>query len=111
MFLVRLKKIKKIEVNGRFVLEGVLRIYWGVQRSIRVKEFEDKRVIAKGRPVSVAVDDSYHSDVVLRRKVKSFDLHQPQRHSVMTFGNASSTKVWDISPPNQEQGSAILLEI
>ena len=42
------------QVNGRLVLEGVLRIFWGVQRSIRVKEFEDKRVIAK-RPMSCAI--------------------------------------------------------
>jgi hypothetical protein len=34
-------------VNGRLVLEGVLRICWGVEHSIRIKEFDDKRLIAK----------------------------------------------------------------
>lgn len=46
------------EVNGRLVLEGVLRVYWGVEHSIRIKEFDDKRPIAgavsgsKDRPPS-----------------------------------------------------------
>ena len=29
------------------MLEGVLRICWGVEHSIRIKEFDDKRLIAK----------------------------------------------------------------
>ena len=36
-----------VKVNGRLVLEGVLRICWGVEHSIRIKEFDDKRLIAK----------------------------------------------------------------
>ena len=35
------------EVNGRLVMEGVLRVYWGVDHSIRLREYDDKRVIAK----------------------------------------------------------------
>ncbi|TRY81174.1 hypothetical protein TCAL_11847 [Tigriopus californicus] len=35
------------EVNSRMVLEGVLRVYWGVDTSIRLREFDDKRIIAK----------------------------------------------------------------
>lgn len=35
------------EVNSRLVLEGVLRVYWGVDTSIRLREFDDKRIIAK----------------------------------------------------------------
>ena len=34
------------EVNGRLVLAGVLRIFWGIDRSIRLREFDDKRPIA-----------------------------------------------------------------
>ena len=34
------------QVNGRLVLEGVLRVHWGVENSIRLREFDDKRVIA-----------------------------------------------------------------
>lgn len=33
------------EVNGRLVLEGVLRIFWGLHHSIRVKEEHDLRPI------------------------------------------------------------------
>ncbi len=91
-------------MNGRFVLEGVLRIYWGVQRSIRVKEFEDKRPIAKVRPVSVAIVENSQTDVVLRRKIKSLEAHQPQRHSIMTFGVTSDLKVWNEGPPSIDQG-------
>lgn len=42
------------EVNGRLVLEGVLRVYWGVDFSIRLKEFDDKRLISKRRISSAA---------------------------------------------------------
>ena len=34
------------EVNSRLILEGVLKVYWGVDSSIRLKEFDDKRIIA-----------------------------------------------------------------
>ena len=35
------------EVNGRLVLEGVLRIFWGLHHSIRVKEEHDQRPIMR----------------------------------------------------------------
>eukprot|EP00095_Tigriopus_kingsejongensis_P002742 maker-scaffold138_size318692-snap-gene-0.7 protein:Tk02742 transcript:maker-scaffold138_size318692-snap-gene-0.7-mRNA-1 annotation:"ras association domain-containing protein 2" len=35
------------EVNSRLILEGVLRVYWGVDSSIMLKEFDDQRIIAK----------------------------------------------------------------
>ena len=34
------------EVNGRLVLAGVLRIFWGIDRSIRLREFDDKGPLA-----------------------------------------------------------------
>ncbi len=34
------------QVNGRLILDGVLRVCWGIENSIRLKEFDDKRVIA-----------------------------------------------------------------
>ncbi len=33
-------------MNGRLILDGVLRVCWGIENSIRLKEFDDKRVIA-----------------------------------------------------------------
>ncbi len=32
-------------MNGRLILDGVLRVCWGIENSIRLKEFDDKRVI------------------------------------------------------------------
>jgi len=36
--------IKSREVNGRMVLEGVLRIYWGIHSVIQLKEDDDQRL-------------------------------------------------------------------
>ena len=47
------------QVNGRLVLEGVLRICWGVEHSIRIKEFDDKRLIAK-RSFKGKCDNRFH---------------------------------------------------
>ena len=40
-------KLTSREVNGRLVLEGVLRIFWGLHHSIRVKEEHDVRPIMR----------------------------------------------------------------
>ncbi|XP_046639435.1 ras association domain-containing protein 6-like [Daphnia pulicaria] len=40
--------IKSREVNGRLVLEGVLRLYWGVQSAIQLKEDDDQRLPSNG---------------------------------------------------------------
>ena len=31
-------------------MEGVVRVFWGIEHSIRIKEFEDKRVINHNSP-------------------------------------------------------------
>ncbi|KAK2726268.1 ras association domain-containing protein 4-like [Artemia franciscana] len=36
--------LKSREVNGRMVLEGVLKVYWGVQHTIYLKEQDDQRL-------------------------------------------------------------------
>lgn len=38
-------QIRCREVNGRMVLEGALRVYWGVQRVIHLKEDDDQRTV------------------------------------------------------------------
>ena len=38
-------QISSREVNGRFVLEGIIKVYWGTEASVRLKEFDDTRVI------------------------------------------------------------------
>lgn len=38
-------EVKAREVNGRIVLEGALRIYWGIQGVIHLKEDDDQRTV------------------------------------------------------------------
>ncbi|CAG9768913.1 unnamed protein product [Ceutorhynchus assimilis] len=42
-------EIRSREVNGRFVLEGSLRIHWGVQGVIHLKENDDQRTVVTVR--------------------------------------------------------------
>jgi len=44
------------EVNGRLVFEGVLRVYWGIQHSIRVKEEQDFRPIMRRKSPKSAIE-------------------------------------------------------
>jgi len=36
--------VKSREVNGRLILEGVLKLYWGIHSSIQLKEDDDQRL-------------------------------------------------------------------
>jgi Ras association domain-containing protein 2/4 len=38
-------EVKSREVNGRLILEGALRIYWGIQGVIHLKEDDDQRTV------------------------------------------------------------------
>jgi Ras association domain-containing protein 2/4 len=38
-------EVKSRDVNGRVVLEGALRIYWGIQGVIHLKEDDDQRTV------------------------------------------------------------------
>lgn len=42
-------EIRSREVNGRFILEGSLRIHWGVQGVIHLKENDDQRTVVTVR--------------------------------------------------------------
>lgn len=42
-------EIRSREVNGRLVLEGALRIYWGVVGMIHLKEDDDQRTVVTVR--------------------------------------------------------------
>lgn len=39
------QEIRSREVNDRLVLEGALRVYWGVQGVIHLKEDDDQRTV------------------------------------------------------------------
>lgn len=43
------QEVRSREVNGRLVLEGALRIYWGVQGIIHLKEDDDQRTVVTVR--------------------------------------------------------------
>lgn len=43
------QEIRSREVNGRLVLEGALRVYWGVQGVIHLKEDDDQRTVVTVR--------------------------------------------------------------
>lgn len=56
-------EVRSREVNGRLILEGSLRIYWGVQGVIHLKEDDDQRTVVTVRKRnsyrhSVSSDDS-----------------------------------------------------
>lgn len=38
-----------VQVNGRLILEGALRIYWGVRGVIHLKEDDDQRTVVTAR--------------------------------------------------------------
>ncbi|XP_071523810.1 uncharacterized protein Rassf isoform X1 [Panulirus ornatus] len=54
-------ELKSREANGRLILEGVLRIYWGVRNIIHLKEEDDQRTIAVRRR-STANSAAFYSD-------------------------------------------------
>jgi len=37
------------EVNGRLILEGIIKVYWGTEASVRLKEFDDTRLSNSAR--------------------------------------------------------------
>ncbi|XP_052835578.1 uncharacterized protein LOC128252128 [Drosophila gunungcola] len=54
-------EIRSREVNNRLVLEGALRVYWGVQGVIHLKEDDDQRILVRKRNscrVSKAANES-----------------------------------------------------
>ncbi|CAG0921698.1 unnamed protein product [Notodromas monacha] len=68
------------EVNGRLVLEGVLRIYWNVSQEIRLKEDDDRRIRIQAQKrqsyrlaleddgEGVSPEDTCISDVLIKPK-------------------------------------------
>lgn len=56
-------EIRSREVNGRLVLEGALRIHWGVHGVIHLKENDDQRTVTIRKRYSMPYqDDSSDSD-------------------------------------------------
>ncbi|XP_042876250.1 ras association domain-containing protein 4-like [Penaeus japonicus] len=52
-------ELKSREANGRVILEGVLKIYWGVRNVIHLKEEDDQRTIAVRRRSGVNPEAFY----------------------------------------------------
>ena len=49
-------QISSREVNGRHVLEGIIKVYWGTEASVRLKEYDDTRLIRNRKAMSLAPD-------------------------------------------------------
>jgi Ras association domain-containing protein 2/4 len=61
-------EVRSREVNGRLILEGSLRIYWGVQGVIHLKENDDQRTVVTVRKrnsyrLSASTDNDSDDDV------------------------------------------------
>lgn len=61
------------EVNSRLVLEGVLKVYWGVDSSIRLKEFDDNRPFTKDRDRKALSLGYQYEDIVFGNDDNSDD--------------------------------------
>ncbi|XP_078034238.1 ras association family member isoform X1 [Augochlora pura] len=69
--------IRSREVNGRLILEGALRIYWGVRGVIHLKEDDDQRTVVTARnrnscrrSVSDNVEDEEKEDISVKETVE-----------------------------------------
>nr|CAH0113781.1 unnamed protein product [Daphnia galeata] len=87
--------IKSREVNGRLVLEGVLRLYWGVQSAIQLKEDDDQRL-----PSNIA-------EVKIQRKVSSSSGYQNANASSLDESDTDDDSLPDNSPIVSTVSSAI----
>ncbi|KAF7994538.1 hypothetical protein HCN44_004010 [Aphidius gifuensis] len=69
--------IRSREVNGRLILEGALRIYWGVRGVIHLKEDDDQRTVVTARNRNScrrSVSEEEDSDVDEKPEVEIKDL-------------------------------------
>lgn len=58
-------EIRCREVNGRYILEGSLRIHWGIQGVIHLKENDDQRTVVtvrKRNSYQVSSSPEYDTD-------------------------------------------------
>ncbi|KAB7506446.1 Ras association domain-containing protein 2 [Armadillidium nasatum] len=93
------------QANGRLVLEGVLRIYWGVKNIIHLKEEDDSRMIATRRKSCAESkshpsfgsdsDDDDNSHLHWRENSANMDLNRQNSNpeTKMSYQNASESEV------------------
>jgi Ras association domain-containing protein 2/4 len=88
-------QIRSREVNGRFVLEGALKIYWGVQGIIHLKEDDDQRTV-----VTVRKRNS------IRFRHSAADVVPPRVSQRPHFNSHNSeTNRISVKPPNNSNNS------
>lgn len=75
--------IRSREVNGRLVLEGALRVYWGVQSVIHLKEDDDQRTVVTVRKRN----SCRYSEITDEMKEPLLDEHDPMATSVCVSEN------------------------
>ncbi|XP_032785262.1 ras association domain-containing protein 4 isoform X1 [Daphnia magna] len=86
--------VKSREVNGRLVLEGVLRLYWGVQSAIQLKEDDDQRLPSNG------------GELKTHRKVSSGIFYQNSNISSVDESDSEDDSFCESSPINSKSSAA-----
>ncbi|XP_058789471.1 uncharacterized protein LOC131663222 [Phymastichus coffea] len=83
--------IRSREVNGRLILEGALRIYWGVRGVIHLKEDDDQRTVVTARHKN-SCRRSYPGDKIEIEKSKNEESKDssPNNSQIETESNSVS---------------------
>ncbi|KAL9892880.1 ras association family member [Glossina fuscipes fuscipes] len=114
-------EIRSREVNNRLILEGALRVYWGVQGVIHLKEDDDQRTfvvrkrnscrLSKAENDSLSdkenneISDSYEAATTTSDQVEALSTDVSLSES-MTFDSCSLNEYPDL-PTTPEEASAI----
>lgn len=77
----RSHEIRGREVNGRMILEGPLRVYWGVQNMIHLKEDDDQRTVITVRKRNSCRYSNY-SDYSSEKSVSILVGQRPVAHLI-----------------------------
>lgn len=91
--------IRSREVNGRIVLEGALKVYWGIQGLIHLKEDDDQRTVVTirkrnscryGNSVELSIDSMVQD---LSCKDSPDSVEPVMETSIMSLGDGDSTDI------------------
>jgi len=101
--------ISSREVNGKHVLEGVIKIYWGTEGSIRLKEFDDTRVISRHKK-ALSVGHNFEDIKFLDEGNNGSDeavFSEDENSASLPYFNPRTHPLFADSFPSTESGSFI----
>lgn len=76
-------EVRSREVNGRLVLEGALRVYWGIQGVIHLKEDDDQRTVVTVRKRNSCRYSNSTEFTHSEKSVSIFHAHKPSDSEVI----------------------------